>query len=95
MQEREQRGHHQALDGMRVAVAEGLTDALASASHLSFAGPGEARQRRVCGQRVALELAGHGVPVDAASGLAPAEDLAYEALHRRERRAAFAQCALL
>jgi hypothetical protein len=75
---------------VRVAVRQRLRDGVAQAGHVGVAGPVPGRQRRLGVQRVALQVAGHLRPVDAAHVFAPAQDLADEAFHRRQRRMAAA-----
>jgi hypothetical protein len=66
---------------VREAVAQGLPNYLAQAVHVGCARPVEVGQVRVCPKRVALQIFGHIQPVDAADILAPAQQLAHEALH--------------
>ena len=61
-------------------MRQGLLERIAQAGHVGGAGPVPVRQVLVGTERVALQVAGHLRPVDAAHVLAPAEDLAHEAL---------------
>ena len=86
--QRVQPRHHQALDVVRVAVAQGLLQRIAQAGHIGLAGPVPGGQWLVCVERVEFDVGWHLRPVDAAHVLTPTEDLADEALHALQRRPA-------
>ena len=89
-EQRIQARDHQALDVVRVAVAQGLADGVAQAGHLDVAGPVKRGQISGGAQRVALLIFRHLRPVNAAHVFAPAQNLADKAFDRRQRRGACA-----
>ncbi|MNV73106.1 hypothetical protein D3C71_1662370 [compost metagenome] len=66
-------------------MLEGLANGVAHARHSGFTAPEEAGQGAVGTQEIDAAIGGHLLPVEGADKLAPAEDLANEALHLRER----------
>ena len=94
-QQREVADDHEALDVVGIGTARAIAPPHAAGSACgSCTGPEPLRQRRGVAQGVALVVAGHVGPVDAAHVFAPAQDLADEALHRRQRRGAGLPCGL-
>jgi len=81
-----QAGHHQALDVVRIAMAQGLREGIAQAGHVGFAGPVKTGQGSLRGQRIVVGVFRHLGPVDAAHEFAPAQDLPNKALDRRQGR---------
>mmetsp|Transcript_50960 Transcript_50960/g.119506 ORF Transcript_50960/g.119506 Transcript_50960/m.119506 type:complete len:550 (-) Transcript_50960:44-1693(-) len=83
--QRIQAGDHQALDVIGVAVIKRLPQRITQAGHVGRAGPVPAGQRVLGIQRIALGIARHAGPVDAADVFTPAQDLADEALDAGQR----------
>ncbi|WP_425338399.1 hypothetical protein [Thiorhodococcus minor] len=73
---------------MGIAGTERLAERLAQADHLGLARPVEARQGLMGIQGILIQQTRHARPVEVPNVLAPAEDLADEALHGVERRPA-------
>ena len=74
-----QSGHHQALDVVGVAVAQGAVQGVGETGHAGLAIPEKGGQGLLRFQRVLVPVVRHARPVEAAHILAPAEDLANEA----------------
>ena len=83
---------HQPLDVMGITQSQRLTERIGKAPHRGVSRPEELRQGTVGAERVAFEIARHVQPIHTAHVLAPAENLADEALHGSERCPA---CAVL
>jgi len=62
-----------------------LPDGIPQARHRRLSRPVESRQRLVRAERVAVPVAGHVQPINAAHVFAPTENLTDEALHARQR----------
>ena len=93
-QQREIADHHQALDVVRMRLRQGLSDGIGQAAHAHAAGPEPIRQGRVVAEVIERHVAGHLRPVHATDVFAPSQDLADEALHRRQRRMSRTPCGL-
>ena len=89
-QQREVADDHQALDVVGVGVLERLADGARQAGHAGATRPEPLGQRQPVPEVVALVVAGHVRPVDPAHVLAPAQDLADEALRGGQGRTALA-----
>ena len=87
-QQRKVADDHEALDVVGIRMLQRLAHGVLHAAHFGLARPEPLRQRRVVAQGVALVVAGHVGPVDAAHIFAPTQYLADKALHRRQRRSA-------
>ena len=82
----EQAQHHEALDVVGVALLDDVAHGVRNAGHIRFAVPQQRRYGLVVVQGVAVGVARHMRPVDAAHELPPAQDLAHEALDAVQRR---------
>ena len=84
-EQRKVAGDHQPLDVMRIGVAACFGYDLRQTPQRCVAGPEERRQGPLRVQMVAVRIAGHPGPIQAADILAPAQYLSHKTLDGIER----------
>eukprot|EP01038_Epipyxis_sp_PR26KG_P017919 gene17919-25066_t len=82
--------HHQALNVMRVTMAQGLTETVAQAGHVGLAVPEPVRQFTCVAVMVRLFQARHVFPVNAADEFAPSQNLPDKSFRTFKRHIAVA-----